>query len=171
MEDARAGGEPLHVALAVARGGAEGVGVIEEPRAHDGDRLESTVGMAREAGDGVPVVHVPAGWVAEVATDVVARERRRRPHLGVSPRVVVEVVGAEEKGVGRLPDALERLDPRDGLGARGLGRLRRGRRGPTRAPILVGARAATDERDRARGGEELERATTGELLHAEIMRR
>ena len=49
VHDAGAGGQPLHVAHAEARGGAQRIGVIDVAGAHDGHRLEAAVRMLREA--------------------------------------------------------------------------------------------------------------------------
>ena len=47
--DAAAGGHPLHVAAAVAGGGAERVGVVDEALADERDRLEAAVRVDGEA--------------------------------------------------------------------------------------------------------------------------
>ena len=55
-----AGGQPLHVAAAEARGRAERIGVVDQALAHDGHGLEAAVRMRREAGHRLAVVHAPA---------------------------------------------------------------------------------------------------------------
>ena len=49
VDDAPAGGEPLHVAPPEAGGGAQRVGVVDEALAHVGDGLEAAVRVVREA--------------------------------------------------------------------------------------------------------------------------
>ena len=68
------GGEPLHVAAAEARRGAERVGVVDEAAAHEGDGLEAAVRVLREAGHDLAVVHAPAVVAGEVHAEVAAGE-------------------------------------------------------------------------------------------------
>ena len=70
VHDAAAGGEPLHVAPPEAAVGAERVGVVDEPLAHEGDGLEAPVRVLREAGHDAAVVHAPAVDAREVPADV-----------------------------------------------------------------------------------------------------
>ena len=78
VHDARAGGQPLHVARAEARGGAERVGVIDEAAPHDRHRLEAAVRVLREARHHLAVVHAPAVLAREVLAEVAARRATRR---------------------------------------------------------------------------------------------
>ena len=76
MHDAAAGGEPLHVAAAEARRGAERIGVVDQALAHDGHGLEAAVRMRREARHRVAVVHAPAVLAGEVLAEVAPGQRR-----------------------------------------------------------------------------------------------
>ena len=49
VDDAVAGGEPLHVTVAEARRCAERIRVVDEALAHERDRLEAAVRVLREA--------------------------------------------------------------------------------------------------------------------------
>ena len=97
------GGQPLHVAHPEAGRGAERVRVIDVAGADDGHRLEAAVRVLREARHHVAVIHPPAVLALEVLPDVVARQRRVGPQPVVAPRVVIDVVDAEEERIGRLP--------------------------------------------------------------------
>ena len=79
VDDAAAGGEPLHVAPPEAGRGAERVGVVDEALAHVGDGLEAAVRVVREPGHVAPVVHAPAVDALEVHPEVAPLERHRRP--------------------------------------------------------------------------------------------
>ena len=86
VDDAGAGGEPLHVAATEPGGGAERVGVVDEALAHEGDRLEATMRVLREPGNDVTVVHPPAVGTGEVHAEVARLERRRRARGARCPR-------------------------------------------------------------------------------------
>ena len=114
VHDAVSGGHPLEVAAAEARRGAHRVGVIDEPLAHDGDRLEATMRMTWKAGHDVSVVHAPAVTDLEVHADASSGEGLgRRAELLVPRRVVIEVVDAEQEGVRSLPREPQRLHGQD----------------------------------------------------------
>ena len=113
--DPTACGHPLDVATPVAGRRAERVGVVDEPLAHERDRLEPPVGVLREAGDVRTVVHPPAVDGFEVVPDRAAVQRRGRPEATVGGRVRVEVVDAEQERVDRRPLEAEG----DGLDHRG----------------------------------------------------
>ena len=70
MNHTRAGRKPLHVAHPKARRRTERVGMIDVSMAHDGDRLEATVGMLRKSGHDVAVVHTPTIVAFEILADV-----------------------------------------------------------------------------------------------------
>ncbi|MNT02972.1 hypothetical protein D3C72_1374880 [compost metagenome] len=72
MDDALARRQPLHVARAEARRGAERVGVVDVAVEHDGDGLEAAVRVPGEARHHVAVVHAPAVDAGEVLADVAA---------------------------------------------------------------------------------------------------
>src|SRR5215211_3688209 len=59
VDDAATGGQPLRVAASEASSRAERVGVVDEAAAHVRDRLEASVGMAREPGHPPAMVHPP----------------------------------------------------------------------------------------------------------------
>ena len=103
MDDPGAGGHPLHVAVAKAGRGAQRIGVVDVPLAGQGDGLEAPVGVAREPGDHVPVIHAPAVPDLEVHADLAAGERRSRTHAVIARRVKVQVVHAEEERIGGHP--------------------------------------------------------------------
>ena len=116
MHDAAAGGQPLHVAAAEARGGAERVGMIDEAVAHDGDRLEAAVRMAGKAGHGAAVIHAPAVFALEVLAEVAPGQRRGGAETIVAGRVAIVVVDAEEERIGGDPLEAERRDAADDVG-------------------------------------------------------
>ena len=119
--------------------------MVDEPPAHHGDRLEAAVRVLREAGHHVAVVHAPAVLPREVAADVAAREGRGRAEARVAGGVGVVVVGAEEKGVERLPGEAQRLDVTDEIGSRAFG--------PTRGRLGAAAGSGGDGRgDGPEGG-------------------
>ncbi len=60
VDNSVAGGEPLRVALTETRRRTHGIGVVDETRADEGDRLEAAVRVAGESRDGGAVVHAPA---------------------------------------------------------------------------------------------------------------
>ena len=66
VHDPGAGGQPLNVALAVACGCSQRVGVIYEASPHDGHGLESPVRMLRESGHLATVIHAPTVEVRRV---------------------------------------------------------------------------------------------------------
>ena len=104
MDDPGAGGEPLHVAGAVAGRGAERVGVVDIATADEGDGLEATVGMLGEARHGAAVVHAPAVGAGEIASYGPSLEAARvGPQCTVAGRVGVVVMHAEKERVARLP--------------------------------------------------------------------
>ena len=111
VDDARAGGQPLHVAHAEARRRAERVGMVDVAFADDGDCLEAAVRMLRKARDDVAVVHPPAVLAGEVLPDVPAGQRRIGAEPIVTFREVVDVVDAEQKRIVGLPTAT-RVEPR-----------------------------------------------------------
>jgi hypothetical protein len=74
VHDAAARGEPLHVAMAVARGRAQRIGVIDEAAPDHGDGLEAAVWMRREARHYLPVVHAPTVLGVEVLAQVTTRQ-------------------------------------------------------------------------------------------------
>ena len=121
VDDALAGGQPLHVAAAEAGGRAERIGVVDQALADDRHGLEAAVRMAGEARHLAAVVHAPAVLAAEVLAEVAAGERRVGAEPGVALRIGVVVMDAEQERVDRLPGEAERLDPDDGLGGGGHG--------------------------------------------------
>ncbi len=105
--DAAARREPLHVAVAEARGGAQRVGVIDDAVANQRDRLEAPMRMARKARHRVAVIHAPAILALEVLADIAARERGGRTLLGIASRVGVLVIDTEQEGVRGFPRKAE----------------------------------------------------------------
>ena len=103
VDDAAPRRHPLHVAGAEACGGAERVRVVDEAAPHDGDRLEAAMGMLREAGHHVAVVHAPAVLALEVHPDPAPGKGRRRSHLRVAERIGVVMMDAEEERIDRGP--------------------------------------------------------------------
>ncbi len=103
VHDPAAGGEPLHVALAVAGGGPQGVLVIHHPADHVGDRFEAAVGMLGEPGHHAPVIHAPPVLVGEVGAEVATLERGDRAERLIAGRVVVDVVHREDERVDTRP--------------------------------------------------------------------
>ena len=85
VDDAAAGGQPLGVATAEARRGAERVGVVDEAAAHVGDGLEAAVGVAGEARARAAVVHPPAVDAGEVLAQLAPGERGARGRAAPSP--------------------------------------------------------------------------------------
>lgn len=59
VRDALAGGHPLAVSEAEPAGASQGVGVVAQAFARDGDGLKAAVRVFREAGHRLPVVHAP----------------------------------------------------------------------------------------------------------------
>src|SRR5262249_53458996 len=88
---------------AVAGGGAERVGVIDQPAPHDRHGLEPAVRVLREAGDHLAVIHAPAVLAGEVLADGAPCERRRGAEPLVARGVGVVVVDAEQEGIGGGP--------------------------------------------------------------------
>src|SRR5690606_6013033 len=100
--------------------GAERIGMVDQPPAHDGDRLEPAMRMRRKAGYRLAVVHAPAILAAEVLADVAAGERRRRAEAAVAGRIGVVVMGAEEERIRGDPRKAERRGAQDKVIGRGL---------------------------------------------------
>ena len=88
--------------------------MIDQPAADDGDGLEAAVGVLREAGDDIPVIHAPAVLAGKVLTQRAPRERGRRPEVLVACRIGVVVVDAKEKRVDAPPREAERPGFEDG---------------------------------------------------------
>src|SRR5690606_1703032 len=121
--------DPLHVAGTKARGGAERVGVVGEAAAHDRDRLETAMRMAREARHDLPVVHPPAVAALEVLAEMTPLERCRRAEALVAGRGEIVVIGAEQKRVDARPRKPEASGTQDHVAHletsdRGTGRSR-----------------------------------------------
>src|SRR5258706_16034509 len=93
MQDAAAGGHPLHVARPERAAIAEAVAVIDTPRQHVGNRLDAAMWMPRESGEIVV-------WI--VVAEVVEQEER------------VEVRGVTESEAAPQPHS-GALDGRRGL--------------------------------------------------------
>src|SRR5262249_23707021 len=91
-------------------GGAEGIGVVDQAAAHDGDGLEAAMGMLREAGDGAAVVHPPTVLAGEVHADLASFERRGGAELVVAGRVGGSGVAAEQEWIERRPLKTQRHD-------------------------------------------------------------
>lgn len=109
MHDALAGGHPLQVSVAVPPGVAHRVGVVDDPLEGGGERLKASVGVLREAGDAVAVVHPVGGGGSEVGS--VASPGG--PHELVPRGVEVLVVDAEEEGVERPEGEAQTLHAQD----------------------------------------------------------
>ncbi len=63
-------GQPLDVTAAVPRGSSQGIGMVDEAAADHRHRLESAMGVLREAGHDVAVVHPPAVPSGEVVSQI-----------------------------------------------------------------------------------------------------
>lgn len=82
--------------------------MIDVARTDNRHRLEAAVRVLRETGHHVAVVHVPALRVVEVLADVVPGKRRGGTKPIVALRIVIDVVHAEQKRIGRMPARSER---------------------------------------------------------------
>ena len=76
VHDTAPGRQPLHIAVAEARRGAERICVVDEAFAHDRHRLKPAVRMRWKAGNGPAVIHAPAVLAGEILSDVAPGERR-----------------------------------------------------------------------------------------------
>ena len=115
MHDSAAGGQPLHVAAAEASRRAQRIGMVDQPTPHDGHGLETAVRVGRETGHDFAVVHAPAVFALEVLPQVAPGERSRWTEPLVASRVVVVMVGAEEKRIRGFPRKAELLHADDGI--------------------------------------------------------
>ena len=103
VHDPLAGGQPLHVAPAEPSGRAKRIRVVDEPLAHEGHRFEAAVRVLREARHRASVVHPPTVGPGEVHAEVSRLERRRRTHVLVGLRILVQMVHAEEERIDGHP--------------------------------------------------------------------
>jgi len=101
MDDPAAGGHPLDVSRPDASPVPHAVAVVDRPREHVRDRLDSAVGMPREAGEIVLGPFVPE--VVEKEEGVVVG-RRAEPERPAEPHS-----GALDRRLG-LDEALDRSD-------------------------------------------------------------
>ena len=115
MHDAFASSEPLHVAAAKTRRGAQGVGVVDQAFAHDGHGFKAAVRVRRKARDFQAVVHRPAVFAFEILAQVAPGQRGVRPHLGIAAWVGIVVVDAEQERVDRCPRKSERRNTQNGF--------------------------------------------------------
>ena len=115
VDDAVAGGEPLHVTVAEAGRCTERIRVIDEAAAHEGDRLEPAMRMLREARDIAAVVHAPTVAAGEVLTEVAAVERGVGAEPSVAARIRVVVVHTEQERVDGGPTGPQLDDLQDGI--------------------------------------------------------
>src|SRR5690606_6794030 len=97
------GGQPLHVALAIARRGAQRVRVVHPAAPHDGDGFKAAVRVPGEAGYLPAMVHAPAVATGEILAEVAAAQLGSRAQRGVAARIEVLVVGAEQERVASAP--------------------------------------------------------------------
>mmetsp|Transcript_3437 Transcript_3437/g.6794 ORF Transcript_3437/g.6794 Transcript_3437/m.6794 type:complete len:230 (+) Transcript_3437:577-1266(+) len=104
VRDALAGGHPLAVSEAEPAGASQGVGVVAQAFARDGDGLKAAVRVFREAGHRLPVVHAPPVFAAEVLADgSPSKLVSDGPHGSVSFWVGIVVVNTKEEWVLRPP--------------------------------------------------------------------
>ena len=115
MDDAVAGGEPLHVTVAEAGRCTERIRVIDEAAAHEGDRLEASMRMLREARHIAAVVHAPTVAPGEVLTELATVERGVGAEPSVAAWIRVVVVHTEEERVDGGPTGPQLDDLQDGI--------------------------------------------------------
>lgn len=155
--DAIARGEPLHVANAVASGGAHRIGVIEQTTPHHSDGLEAAMWMGRKARHLPAVVHAPSVEPLEVVSDTTAVQRGRGPEPAIARWVSVVVMGAEEEGIARIPmQAFEAAHALDRIGAQGGASL-------LDALLLPGTWSASGHH--CRSGGDAQKLSSGDLAH------
>src|SRR3954466_2449627 len=82
--------------------------MIDEPAPPDRHGLEAAVRMLRKSRHDVAVIHPPAVFALEILPEVTPRQRGVWSELGVTLRVAVEVVHAEEERIGTNPGEAER---------------------------------------------------------------
>ena len=136
--------------MAVPAGVPEAIGVVDDASHRRGDSLEAAMGMLREPGDAVAVVHA----VRRVGVEVRAVAAARRAHLLVPGGVLVVVVHREQERVGGLERELQPAHlADDGRAAhRARGRLGSGPRGAEVREARGGAGRGTREGGRAETG-------------------
>src|ERR1700724_3212407 len=137
MQDAAAGGHPLHVAGPELAFVAEAVAVVDRAGEHIGDGLDAAVRMPREAG---------AVVLGTIVAEVVEQEERIELAGVAEPEGAVELDAGAFHGRLRLHDPLDGSDGHDGClcwmgwrvcGSAPTARPGRAPRGRAVAPVAV----------------------------------
>ena len=116
MLHARAGGEPLHIAHAIAAPRTHRIGVIHKAAAHNRHRFKAAMRMHRKPRNRIPVIHAVAMLAAEViAQRAIGQLLRINSQMSIATRIVIDVIGAEQKRI----DTHERA--RQALGVKNQG--------------------------------------------------
>ena len=114
VHDARACGQPLHVAPSEPGRRPERVRVVDQAPPDERDGLEATVRVLGKPRDLLPVVHAPPVDALEVLAHLSTLERRVRSQHLVAGRIGVVVVHAEQERVDRGPLEPDRHGLEDG---------------------------------------------------------
>lgn len=118
MNNPRSSRQPLNIAPAIARRGAQRIAVVDQAAADDGYGLEAAMGVLRKAGDARSVVHPPAVFSSEVLPDFAPGEGSGGGQIAISLRIGVVVVDAKKKRVLGWPLKSEGESFEDGAGHR-----------------------------------------------------
>lgn len=84
--------------------------MINQSAGNEGHGFEPTMGVGRETGHMLSVVHPPRKRWIKILPDLATREGRGRPHLCVPFGIEILVMHTKQKGILCLPGESQRLN-------------------------------------------------------------
>jgi hypothetical protein len=91
------------------------IGVINKTLLNNGNRFETPVRVRRKPRHRFAMVHAPSVFNGKILAQVTAFERCGRPHVFVSGREMIEVMGTENKRITYRPHKAQRLYADNGI--------------------------------------------------------